>query len=353
VRLNLTDAEAVRSAYRQMIEEVGRKRPEARLKGVTVEPMITRPNGRELIVGVIRDSVFGPAITFGMGGKAVEVLRDRAVALPPLNAFLARSMIGRTRVARLLGEFRKMPPVDMQALESVLLRVSEMVCELPQLEELDINPLIVDETGAFAVDARTVVRQMPPMRSRYAHMAIHPYPAELAENWDLSDGSTVRIRPIRPEDAEMEQEFVKNLSASSRYFRFMNTVRELTPAMLMRFTQIDYDCEMAFVAVRDEQGRETEIAVTRYVANPDGRTCEFAIVISDAWQGKGLGRRMMELLIGVARARGLEVMVGHILAANEPMLALCTKLGFQISENPQDASVKRATLPLAASRGIA
>jgi acetyltransferase len=353
VRLNLMDAEAVRSAYRQMMEEVGRKGPEARLKGVTVEPMISRPNGRELIVGVIRDSVFGPAITFGMGGKAVEVLRDRAVALPPLNAFLVRSMIGRTRVARLLGAFRKMPPVDMQALESVLLRVSEMVCELPQLEELDINPLIVDENGAFAVDARTVVREMPPMRSRYAHMAIHPYPTELAENWDLSDGSTVRIRPIRPEDAEMEQEFVKNLSASSRYFRFMNTVRELTPAMLMRFTQIDYDCEMAFVAVRDEQGRETEIAVTRYVANPDGRTCEFAIVIADAWQGKGLGRRMLELLIGVARARGLEVMVGHILAANEPMLALCTKLGFQIADNPQDPAVKRATLPLVVSRNIA
>ena len=353
VRLNLMDGEAVRSGYREMLEEVARKRPDARLTGVTVEPMISRPNGRELIVGVIRDSVFGPAITFGMGGMAVEVLRDRAVALPPLNAFLVQTTIARTRVSRLLGAFRKMPSVDTQALESVLLRVSEMVCELPQLEEFEINPLIVDESGAIAVDARAVVREMLPMRSRYAHMAIHPYPTELVASWELSDGSPVQIRPIRPEDAEMEQKFVRNLSDNSRYFRFMNTVRELTPAMLARFTQIDYDREMAFVAVREEGGRETEVAVARYVTNPDGRTCEFAIVAADAWHGKGLGRRMLELLVGTARARGLEVMVGHILAANQPMLALCAKLGFRISDHPEDATVKRATLALAVPRSVA
>jgi acetyltransferase len=191
------------------------------------------------------------------------------------------------------------------------------------------------------------------MRSRYAHMAIHPYPTELVASWELSDGSPVQIRPIRPEDAEMEQKFVRNLSDNSRYFRFMNTVRELTPAMLARFTQIDYDREMAFVAVREEGGRETEVAVARYVTNPDGRTCEFAIVAADAWHGKGLGRRMLELLVGTARARGLEVMVGHILAANQPMLALCAKLGFRISDHPEDATVKRATLALAVPRSVA
>jgi acetyltransferase len=353
VRLNLADADSVRSGYRHLLEEVGRRRPEARLNGVTVEPMVVRPHGRELIVGVVRDTVFGPAITFGMGGKAVEVLRDRAVALPPLNAFLVQSMIGRTRVSRLLAGFRNMPPVDMQAIESVLLRVSELVCELPQIEELEINPLIVDESGAVAVDARAVVRETPPMRNPYAHMAIHPYPTELVETWELSDGTPVETRPIRPEDADMEQHFVRNLSEGSRYFRFMNSVRELTPAMLMRFTQIDYDREMAFVALRREEGKDEEIGVARYVTNPDGKTCEFAVVIADAWQRKGLGRRMMEIIIGVARSRGLETMVGHVLAANQPMLTLCAKLGFLISERPGDVGVRNATLRLEASRGLA
>ncbi len=351
VRLNLADAESVRAAYREMLDTVAGKRPEARLNGVTVEAMITRAHGRELIVGVVRDSVFGPAITVGMGGTAVEVLRDRAVALPPLNAFLVRAMIGRTRLSRLLGAFRRMPAVDMAALESVLLRVSEMVCELPQLEEFEINPLIVDEYAAVAVDARAVVKDSLPMRSRYAHMAIHPYPAELVAQWALADGTVVEARPIRPEDAEMEQQFVKNISERSRYFRFMNSVRELSPSMLMRFTQIDYDREMAFVVVRKDQGRDEEIAVARYVSTPDGRTCEFAVVVADAWQQKGLGRRLLETLVAVARSRGLEVMVGHVLAVNDPMLSLCVKLGFRISDHLQDSTVRQATLALAPRSG--
>jgi acetyltransferase len=353
VRLNVVGAEAVVAVYQEMLAAVRERAPSARLAGVTVEPMIVRPHGRELMVGVMRDSVFGPAITFGAGGTAVEVHRDRAVALPPLNGFLAAEMIGTTRVAKMLGAFRNMPPVDIHALESVLLRVSEMVCELPEIEELDINPLIVDEKGAIAVDARILVRDLPPMRGRYTHMAIHPYPTELMTTWRLADGSSVSLRPIRPEDAEMEQEFVKNLSDNSRYFRFLNSVRELTPAMLARFTQIDYDREMAFVAVREEVGREIEIGVARYVTNPDGRTCEFAIVLAEAWQGKGLGRRMLERLIEVARSRGLKAMVGQVLAGNQPMLALCGKLGFEVSNHPDDGALKRVTLVLDSGRGIA
>mgnify|MGYP001485520834 CR=1 FL=1 len=353
VRLNLNDAAAARSAYQAMFEAVGRKQPDARLNGVTIEPMIVRPNGRELMIGVTRDSVFGPAISFGAGGTTVEVHRDRAVALPPLNAFLVADMVRSTRVSRLLGAFRNLPAIDMQALESVLLRVSEIVCELPGLEALDINPLIVDESGAVAVDARIVVRDPRPVRSRYAHLAIHPYPEDLVTTWRLADGSSVLLRPIRPEDADMEQEFVRNLSQSSRYFRFMNTVRELTPAMLIRFTQIDYDREMAFVAVREEGGPEVEIAVARYATNPDWQTCEFALVVADAWQSKGIGRRMLERLIDVARWRGLRTMVGHILAENQPMLGLCKKLGFAISDHPEDAVMKRVTLDLVAHRSVA
>jgi acetyltransferase len=193
---------------------------------------------------------------------------------------------------------------------------------------------------------------VPPMRNRYAHMAIHPYPADMTSVLHLVDGSSVTLRAIRPEDADMEQEFVRTLSQNSRYFRFMNTVRELTPAMLIRFTQIDYDREMAFVAVREEGGREIEIGVARYVTNPDAETCEFALVVADAWQGKGLGRRMLERLIEVARWRKLRSMEGHILAGNQPMLGLCKKLGFEISDHREDPAMKRATLLLDASRGI-
>jgi len=346
VQLNLADAQAVRAGYQEILDAVARLRPGARVNGVVVELMVRRAHGRELMVGMIRDPVFGPAIVFGTGGTAVEVHRDRAVALPPLNAFLVADMIRGTRVAKLLGAFRRLPPVDMAALEEVLLRVSEMVCELPWLEELDINPLIADEGGAIAVDARVVLRAAAPQRDRYAHMAIHPYPTHLVSTWQPASGPAVTLRPVRPEDAEMEQAFVRSLSPESRYFRFMDTLRELTPAMLVRFTQIDYDREMAFVATLEEGGREAEIGVVRYVANPDGESCEFALVIADDWHRKGLGRRLMGQLIDVARARGLRNMIGHVLGENRDMLQLCQSLGFAITDSPEGPMMKRATLAL-------
>lgn len=346
VRLNVANAQAVQDTWQQIVDDAARLRPEASVDGVSVEPMVRRTHGRELMVGVIRDPVFGPAIVFGTGGTAVEIHRDRAVALPPLNQFLIADMIRGTRVSKLLGAFRRMPPVHMAALEEVLLRVSELVCELPEVAELDINPLIADEAGAIAVDARVVLRQAAPQRDRYGHMAIHPYPAQLVTTWQPGSGPAVTLRPIRPEDAEMEQAFVKSLSAESRYFRFMDTLRELTPQMLMRFTQIDYDREMAFVATVQAQARELEIGVARYVANPDGESCEFALVIADDWQRRGLGRRMMEQLIAVAHASGLRSMIGHVLAENRGMLSLCQQLGFAIADSAEGASVKRATLAL-------
>jgi acetyltransferase len=178
-------------------------------------------------------------------------------------------------------------------------------------------------------------------------MAIHPYPAHLVSTWQPREGPRVTLRPIRPEDAEMEQAFVKGLSTESRYFRFMDTLRELTPLMLVRFTQIDYDREMAFVATVPGEPRETEVAVARYVANPDGESCEYAIVVADGWQGRGLGRRLMEQLIAVARTRGLRRMVGHVLAENRGMLELARKLGFVIGDSTEGPMVKRAVLELA------
>lgn len=383
VRLNLISADAVRDACGTMLGTIARERPTARIEGFTIEPMVDTMNGRELMVGVLRDPVFGPAISFGMGGIAVEVHRDRSVALPPLNATLAEEMIRGTRVSKMLGAFRRMPAAKTESIVSVLLRVSEMVCELPEIQELDINPLIADERGAVAVDARVVVkaggaeggnvagngrgnpgkksrgkagaksgnRQGDSPAGRYAHMAIHPYPAGLARELSLSDGTPVVIRPIRPEDAEMEYEFVSGLSESSRYFRFMNAMRELSPAMLARFTQIDYDREMALVVVLAGEVPAQQIGVARYATNPDGRSCEFAIVLADAWQGKGLGRQLMTQLIDAARERGLEAMLGYVLHNNHPMLHLCDRLGFVQAKNAGDVSVRKLVLDIGSSPG--
>jgi len=335
IRLNLGNAQAVRAAYREIIESVQENRPKARLDGVVIEPMVAKANGRELMVGVTSDPVFGPVITFGAGGIMVEVLGDRSVALPPLNSYLVRNMIQGTHVARLLKQFRHMPPVEMAALEAVLLRVSEMVCELPHIREMDINPLIVDESGAVAVDARIEVAYPPAGAERYAHMAIHPYPTHLENRIQLPEGIDLIIRPIRPEDAEIEQAFVRGLSSESKYFRFVSALQELSPSMLARFTQIDYDREMALIAVLEEDGQETEIGVARYVINPDGESCEFALVVADAWQHKGIGHRMMDALMDIARDKGLKTMEGEVLGSNRNMLGLVTSLGFSVGEGDE------------------
>jgi acetyltransferase len=342
IRLNLGNAQAVRAAWREIIESVQENRPNARIDGVVIEPMVVKSNGRELMVGVTSDPVFGPVITFGAGGIMVEVLGDRSVALPPLNSYLARNMIQGTHVARMLKQFRHMPPVDMAALESMLLRVSEMVCELPHIREMDINPLIVDENGAIAVDARIEVAYPPAGAERYAHMAIHPYPAHLESRWQLPEGIDLIIRPIRPEDAEIEQTFVRGLSQESKHFRFVSALQELTPSMLARFTQIDYDREMALIAVQEEDDKETEIGVVRYVINPDGESCEFALVVADEWQHRGIGRKLMDALMDIARDKGLKTMEGDVLANNRNMLGLVTALGFSIGEG-DEPSIKKVT----------
>jgi acetyltransferase len=225
-----------------------------------------------------------------------------------------------------------------------------MVCELPWISEMDINPLIVDEQGAVAVDARIIINNLPITAGRYDHMAIHPYPSHLATSYQTADGKTVTIRPIMPEDADMEQDFVKRLSAETKYFRFMNTIRELSQAQLTRLTQIDYDREMAFVATIGSEesigGEPLEVGVARYATNPDGESCEFAIVVADDWQGKGLARRLMGVIIDTARARGLKYMNGDFLAENRRMIAFVQSLGFVLSPHSEDPGLKRGVLVL-------
>jgi acetyltransferase len=346
VRLNINSAAEVRGAYRALVDGVAARNPDAIIAGVIVEKMYRSPNGRELMIGILRDPVFGPVISFGSGGVSVEILGDTAISLPPLNRRLARDLINRTRVSRLLEGFRQMPPVDIDLLVEVLLRVSNMACELPWLQEMDINPLIMDEHEIVAVDARIRVDYPKPSTDPYQHLAIHPYPAHLSTHIQLSDGTDIVIRPIRPEDAEMEQEFVRNLSPEAKYFRFMNALQELSQEMLVRLTQIDYYNEMALIAVKPNSKSEEQIGVVRYTTNLDQRSCEFALVVSDAWQGLGIGYQLMQKLMDIARDRGLERMEGQVLASNSRMLTLMRSLNFRIGPDPEDTAVKLVEIAL-------
>ncbi|MEW8029690.1 MAG: bifunctional acetate--CoA ligase family protein/GNAT family N-acetyltransferase [Candidatus Thiodiazotropha sp.] len=346
IRLNISNAQVVRSTYRDLIEQVKETRPEANVEGVTVEQMYQSPNGRELLIGIVRDPVFGPVISFGSGGTTVEVMGDSAIALPPLNRSLASDLIDRTKAAKLLSQFRHMPPANREALIDVLLRVSTMACELPWIHEMDINPLIVDDQGAVAVDARIRVDFPRPSTDPYHHLAIHPYPVNLVNHTQLPNGTNIVIRPIRPEDADLEQTFTRQLSDEAKYFRFMSSIQELTPEMLTRFTQIDYHNEMALIAVTEDNNHEIELGVARYVINPDKKSCEFALVVSDQWQRQGIGHKLMHQLMEVARDRGLDRMEGEVLSNNFKMLDLMKSLYFHISTSPDDNSIKQVVIDL-------
>jgi acetyltransferase len=356
VALNIMTGVGARDAYADMVERVSRLRPQARINGVTVQKMARVRRGREINIGVVTDDPFGTVIVFGAGGTMIELIDDRAMELPPLNQFLARRLIERARVAETLGEWRGTPPADIEALERILLRVSEMVCALPQLREMDINPIIVDEAGAVAVDARIVVDGTQPSRgglgNPYNHLAILPYPARYEQVWPLPGGGEYTIRPIHPDDAQMLQDLMHHLSPESRYFRFVSSISELPPAMLARFTLIDYDREMALVAVHkqrragaDGEITETEriIGVSRYITNPDQTSCEFSLVVADDFSGKGLGSRLMESIMNVARDKGLTQIVGLVLASNTGMLRLMRNLGFEVKRFAEDPDFNLVT----------
>ena len=352
VALNVGTATQVRDIYNDMLVAVKRAQPSARVNGVSIQPMAAKRHGREIYIGLTTDDPFGPVITFGAGGTMIELIADRAMELPPLNQFLARRLIERSRVSDMLGEWRGVPPADLEQVEQILLRVSEMVCALPQLREMDINPIIVDETGAVAVDARVVIDHAPPAQSSggdFNHLAILPYPSAYERDWPMKGGDLYAIRPIRPDDADMLQAFARSLSPESRYFRFASTMPELPPRMLARYTLIDYDREMALVAVhRQREARgdgefvETEqiIGVSRYITNPDQTSCEFSLVVSDHYKGQGLGSRLMLSIMEFARAKGLSEIDGLVLANNPNMLRLMTGLGYSVKTFAEDPDFK-------------
>ena len=349
VVLNVHGAASVRDVFNDMIATVRRLLPQARINGVSVQKMSGMKHGREMYIGLVTDHPFGPVISFGAGGTMIELIDDRAVELPPLNQFLAQRLIGRVRAAATLDEWRGAPAARLEAIEHILLRVSEMVCELPQLREMDINPLIVDETGALVVDARIVVDHAPPSTHRYDHLAILPYPSQYTQEWPMRGGGQYTTRPIQPDDASMLQDFMRKLSDEARYYRFISSTREHSERMLARYTLIDYDREMALVAIckqrapgADGEFIETEriIGVSRYITNPDLSSCEFSLVVDDEFGGQGLGTRLMLSIMDVARHKGLTDIEGLVLSKNSGMLKLMKSLDFQIKTYADDPDFK-------------
>jgi len=328
VQLDLGDESALRAAVASMLVAVRRARPEARLAGFTVQQMVRRPMAQELIVGASIDPLFGPVLLFGHGGTAVEVIADRAIALPPLNRVLAADLVARTRVARLLAGYRDHAPARLDAVEDVLIAISQMLADLPELAELDINPLLADADGVIALDARVRLdRNRPAGAGRFA---ITPYPAELAETIDWQ-GETIVVRPIRPEDEAQHRAFVEKLAPGDLRLRFFYSRRDLPRSELARLTQIDYAREMAFIAVRPlADGREETIGVVRAIADPDNIEAEFAVVVRSDLKGRGLGRLLLEKMVAYLRSHGTQRVVGLVMRENVAMRALSQALGFVV-----------------------
>ena len=330
VVLGLDSEAALRTAAQGMLERVARLRPQAEVQGFTVQAMVVRPQAHELIVGISTDPVFGPVLLFGEGGTAVELSQNHAVALPPLNTALARDLVQRSGLARLLAGYRERPAVPEAALLHTLHQVAQLACDLPLLAELDINPLLADAQGVLALDVR--IRLHGPGRGQPVAPAIRPYPQELEHTVAVA-GTLLQVRPIQPEDGERLQAFYAHASAADMRLRFFLTRREVPHSELARYSQIDYDREMTFIALTpgDPAAMAAEI---RVVCDPDNRIAEFALQVASAWQGQGLGRHMLDAMLAYLRQRGTQEVVGQCLVQNKGMAALARKAGFSVQPGP-------------------
>jgi acetyltransferase len=349
VALDLDSPAAVRAETVAMLQRIEASQPKARVTGVTVQAMIRRARAWELIAGISVDPLFGPVILFGHGGTAVEVIGDSALALPPLNRPLARAMIDCTRVSRLLHGFRDRRPADLDALADILVLISDMAAELPEIAELDINPILADEHGVIAIDAR--VRVAPVAIPSSDRLAICPYPRHLEGQLALHNGRTLAVRPIRPGDEPALCTMVHRLSPEDVRFRFFSAMKHLPRPLAARLTQIDYDREMAFVATApadlDAAVHAGDIlGVSRLAADPDNEQAEFAVTVRSDFKGRGLGWALMQQLIAYAKERGIALLHGAVLKDNEQMIQLCRDLGFALNENDADPMTHRAELEI-------
>lgn len=346
VVLGLPDAATAESAAREMLNRLKTTHPDARIEGFTVQPMIRRPHARELIGGMSVDATFGPVILFGAGGTAVEVIADRAVSLPPLDLKLAYDLIEQTRVRRLLRAYRNIPAADTDAVALTLVRLSQLVTDIPEIQEVDINPFLADENGVIALDARIVVKQAAAAGS--LRLAIRPYPKQWERQEKLKTGRAIILRPIRPEDEGLYGCFMEKITPEDIYNRLFAGMKHLhlSHDFIARLTQIDYDRAMAFVALDAESGEM--LGVSRLAADPDYARAEYAIIVRSDVQKQGIGTALLRQLVDYAKAEGIGELWGDVLLDNAAMLKMCGEFGFNVKRSAHDMSIAVASLPLAA-----
>ena len=347
VRLGLSSQAAVEAAAADIIARTQVARPEARITGVIVQPMIIRPKAHELIVGMADDPTFGPVIVFGQGGTAVEVLDDKALALPPLDLKMASDLIARTRIARLMKGYRNVPAARVTDVALTLVKLAQLAADLPEVREFDINPLLADENGVLALDARIAVEPLSQPKFKgtgYGRFAVRPYPKEWEQQLTLQDGTSILVRPLRPEDELSLHAFHERVTAEDLRLRFFAPIKDFSHVFLARLTQLDYARAMAFAAFDGATGEI--MGVVRMHADANYEKAEYAILIRSDLKGRGLGWKLMELMIRYARSEGLRRIEGQVLRENIMMLQMCAELGFQVADDPGDKTVKIVSLKL-------
>ncbi len=332
VKINIKSKKEAVDAYKEIIKNTKKHNKKASIKGVFVEQMIKKRY--ELLIGCKKDKTFGPVIVFGMGGVAVEVFKDTKAGVPPLNMSLALKMIEDTKIYKLLKGYRNMPDVDITAIQFLLYKFAYLIADFPEIKELDINPFAVDENGGVILDAKIILdenmlgRKIKP----YSHLVVSPYPKELITKFTMKDGKKALIRPISPEDEELEAEMFKTFSRKTQKHRFFHVIKNITHEMLQRYTQIDYDREIALIAEIEENKKKKMAGLVRLVADAYNETAEFSVVVADPWQGKGLGNKFTDYILEIARKRGINKVWAKFLSDNEKIKNIFEKRGFRMSK---------------------
>jgi acetyltransferase len=347
VRLNLATGAAVRKAAADMIDRAKIARPDAIIGGVTVHPMVVRVKARELIVGLADDATFGPVIVFGRGGTAVEVINDKALALPPLDLNLAHELIGRTRVSRRLKAYRDVPAAKESDIALVLIKLSQLAADIPEVREVDINPLLADDSGVIALDARVSVAPLDAKLKGPAHprFAVRPYPTQWESHLVLPDDWHIFVRPVRPEDEDTFVKFFPHVTPEDLRLRFFAPIKEFSHAFVTRLTQLDYARAMAFVAF-DEKSQEM-LGAVRLHADANFESGEYGILLRSDLKGRGLGWKLMETIVNYAKSEGLKRVTGQVLRENTVMLQMCREMGFHVEYDPREADICIVTLDVA------
>ena len=342
IHLDLRNEEDIRKAYAAIMEGATSYNPEARIDGVSLQPFIANADF-ELFMGSKQDDNFGPVLCFGSGGAFAELVDDRTLGLPPLNRLLARRMIEETRVIPLLEGYRNSTPVELEKIEELLMQLSQLIIDFPEIVEMDVDPILIKDGKPIAVDARIKLQRVE--NGNAPHLVISTYPQHL-ERHDLTDMQMpLFIRPIKPEDAPLFEDLFNTLTPTSIYYRFFSVVKTLSPEILARFTQIDYDREISFVGLDENQGKERMLGVANILGEPDGKRGEFSVLIGDPWQGKGIGAKLLLQCLRIAQERGMEIVWGTVLSENKYMVALGKKLGFTVKQG-EDPSEYKLTIDL-------